>query len=133
MRRRRETLRTEIVPEIKIKTKTNFSKLSFQSFFREMAEKQDCECVTKWAYLQFALEKDENGKTLLERCRLEANPQQSVANEVLILCLVFQISKNSNQSCDNQISAVASSNSINFGAKVVSKQDFNEKAKSNFR
>ena len=53
-----------------------------------------CECISKWAYLEFAQEKDANGKSLMEKFKFEANPHQSVANEVLILCLVFQIFKN---------------------------------------
>ena len=56
---------------------------------------EDCDCLSKWDYLNFALEKDQiTGKSLLEKFKSQPSAQQLVANEVLILNLVFFRSQN---------------------------------------
>ena len=50
----------------------------------EANKSDDCECPSKWTYLQFALEKREDGKSLLEKFRGQTNAHQSIANQVLI-------------------------------------------------
>ena len=59
--------------------------LGFKVFaMAEANKKEDCQCTSKWDFLQFGLEKGEDGKSNFVRLKGQPNAHLLLANQVLI-------------------------------------------------
>ena len=50
----------------------------------EANKSEECQCTSKWDFLQFGLEKGQDGKTNFQRFKSQPNPHLLLANQVLI-------------------------------------------------